>query len=170
MAREFILETERMRLETWLRNPEDFEDLYELHTDERVKPSYAPGPGKWTRDGLAKRYSDYLTEQEQHGLTKWRAVLMDGTFVGRAGWSPWHAGSLEIGYAFKPDFWGLGLATEVTAALIDWARQNRPEFKLVGFALTHNLASRRILAKSGMSFLELRDIAGVENAYYVLPE
>jgi [ribosomal protein S5]-alanine N-acetyltransferase len=170
MARQVVLETERMRLETWLRTPQDFEDLYQLHADVRMQPSYAPGPEKWTRDGLAKRFSEYLAEQDQHGLTKWRAVLNDSTFVGRAGWSPWHAESLEIGYAFKPDFWGLGLATEVASALIAWARLNRPEFRLVGFALTHNLASRHILARSGMSFLEMRDIGGVENAYYVLSE
>jgi len=164
--RELILRTKRLKLETWIFADSDIDELHDLHGDPRVQVSYAPGPEKWTREGIAKRLSDYCEEQDRFGLTKWRVTIDDGTFVGRAGWSPWGRNRLGIGYAFKPAFWGMGLATEAAEALMEWAGRNRSDEKLVGFALIDNHASQHILRKLGMSFVDVRDIGGVPNAYF----
>ena len=162
-----VLTTKRLRFDRWIED--DFDDLYALHADPLVQPSYGPGPEKWTRAGIADRLATYLAEQDEQGFTKWRLGLADGTFIGRGGWSPWAAGTLELGYAVVPGQWGHGYASEAALALVDWGRANRPRDRLVGFALTHNAASRAILLKIGMAFVDYREIAGVENAYYALP-
>jgi RimJ/RimL family protein N-acetyltransferase len=86
--------------------------------------------------------------------------------AGRAGWSQFEDGSIEIGYAIKPEFWGHGYAGEAATALMQWAKSNRPENRLVGFALPSNKASLRILERIGMEILENRKIAGAEVAFY----
>lgn len=74
--------------------------------------------------------------------------------------------SLEIGYAVKPQFWNKGYASEAAVALMAWAKVHRPRESLVGFALPGNVASRRILEKIGMEFLDYREIAGAAFVYY----
>lgn len=76
----------RLRFDRW--RPEDFELLYELHSDSRVQTGFASGPEAWTKDGIRKRLDDYIAEQERFGITKWKLSLLDGTFIGRGGWSP----------------------------------------------------------------------------------
>jgi [ribosomal protein S5]-alanine N-acetyltransferase len=163
---QLILKTERLRFETW--KPEDKNLLFELHADPRVQTSYAPGPHKWTREGIERRLTKYMEEQESFGCTKWKLSLSDGTFIGRAGWSPWEEGTLEIGYAIKPLFWNNGYASEAASALLTWGQVNRPDYCFVGFALPNNAASRRILEKIGMEFLDCRQIANATFAFYEL--
>jgi [ribosomal protein S5]-alanine N-acetyltransferase len=161
---QLMLTTERLRFETW--RPEDHKLLFELHADPRVQTSYAPGPHKWTMAGIDRRLNGYMEEQENFGFTKWKLSLSDGTFIGRAGWSPWKEAALEIGYAIKPQFWNNGYASEAAQALVTWARAHRPNDSLVGYALPHNETSRRILERIGMEFVDYRDIAGAEFAFY----
>ena len=106
-----------------------------------------------------------MAEQATYGHTKWKLSLQDGTFVGRAGWSPWE-GDLEIGYAIRPAFQRRGFAQEAAIALIDWALHHRSNKGLVGFALTHNTASRRVLEAVGMRFIDERLLAGAINAFF----
>jgi RimJ/RimL family protein N-acetyltransferase len=159
-----MLTTERLRFQTW--RIEDLNLLFDLHSDPRVQVAYAPGPHKWTMDGIKKRLTGYMAEQNNHGHTKWKLSLSDGTFIGRAGWSPWEENELEIGYAIKPQFWNNGYASEAALALLSWAQTRHPHKTLVGFALPNNAASLRILEKLGMTFLDHRIIAGAEFAYY----
>jgi [ribosomal protein S5]-alanine N-acetyltransferase len=159
-----MLTTERLRLETW--RTDDLDLLYDLHADPRVQAAYAPGPYKWTTDGIKKRLAEYMAEQQNYGFTKWKLCLPDGTFIGRAGWSPWGRNELEIGYAIKPDFWNNGYASEAAIALLSWAQAHHPQQTLVGFALPNNGASLRVLEKLGMTFVDRRVIAGAEFAYY----
>lgn len=161
-----MLTSDRLRFETWILH--DLNSLYELHSDPLVQKSYAPGPHKWTMEGIAARLGLYMKEQETVGFTKWKLSLADGTFIGRAGWSRWGQDTLEIGYAIKPQYWGNGYASEAAQALLSWARSNRAHDLLVGFALPNNAASLRILEKLGMKILDHREIAGAEFAYYQL--
>mgnify|MGYP002085118139 CR=1 FL=1 len=162
----FMLMTERLRFETWKREDKDL--LFELHADPRMQKSYAPGPNKWTIQAIELRLTGYMEEQANFGFTKWKLCLSDGTFIGRAGWSPWGKATLEIGYAIKPQFWNNGYASEAASALLAWGQAHHPHDTLVGFALSNNSASRRILEKIGMKFVDYRTIAGVDNAYYEL--
>ena len=160
------MKTERLRFSTWRHV--DANLLFELHADPRVQTAYPPDPFKWTLEGINRRLTEYMQEQTDFGFTKWKLSLSDGTFVGRAGWSPWEEATLEIGYAIKPQFWGNGYASEAAYSLLGWAREHRPKASLVGFALPSNYASLRVLEKIGMEFLEYRVIAGANFAFHTL--
>lgn len=80
-----------------------------------------------------------------------------GEFIGRAGMihveyndaSP----DIEVGYALHKDYWGRGYATELTIAIIEWAFANTDLVKLVGITYPENLASQKVLLKSGMQHM-----------------
>eukprot|EP01098_Paradermamoeba_levis_P002441 TRINITY_DN12832_c0_g1_i1.p1 TRINITY_DN12832_c0_g1~~TRINITY_DN12832_c0_g1_i1.p1 ORF type:complete len:113 (+),score=14.21 TRINITY_DN12832_c0_g1_i1:2-340(+) len=59
---------------------------------------------------------------------------------------------LEIGYDFIPEMWGKGYATEATSFLLNRLRDIQFGFeysKLVAFTHAQNIASHKVLQKSG---------------------
>lgn len=78
-----------------------------------------------------------------------------GTFVGNGGLASFErglpdlAGYPEAGWAFVPDAWGRGLATEAMAAILGWADEalGRPEIRCI--IDPGNTASQRVAAKLG---------------------
>ncbi|KAB0676300.1 GNAT family N-acetyltransferase [Aureimonas leprariae] len=158
-----MLTSSRLRFDAW--QAADLPLLHALHSDPAVQAGYAAASESWTLAAIAARLRAHMLEQEAHGHTKWKLSLRDGTFVGRAGWSPWE-NQLEIGYAIQPAFQRRGIAQEAAAALIEWAVRHHADKRLVGFALVRNTASRRVLEAVGMRFVDERMIAGALNAYF----
>ncbi|CAA9499045.1 MAG: hypothetical protein AVDCRST_MAG67-1727 [uncultured Solirubrobacteraceae bacterium] len=58
---------------------------------------------------------------------------------------------VEVLYAVHPDAWGRGYATELARAAVQRARELTVT-EVVGFALTTNRASQRVLEKAGLRF------------------
>lgn len=158
-----MLTSARLRFDAW-RNA-DLPLLHALHSDPTVQTGYSAGPEAWTWAGIEERLRGYMAEQDIYGHTKWKLSLQNGTFVGRAGWSPWE-GHLEIGYAIQPVFQRRGFAQEAATALIGWGLHHHPHKDLVGFALIQNMASRHVLETAGMRFIDERMIAGAMNAFF----
>jgi len=59
---------------------------------------------------------------------------------------------VDLGYRFLPDFWGMGLATESSRAVIDYARSELGLRRLIGWVHRDNAASARVLTKLDFSF------------------
>ncbi len=67
---------------------------------------------------------------------------------------------IEVLYAIEPACWGQGYATEIARAAVQRARELAlPE--LVGFTLTTNLASQRVLHNAGLRFERELEHAGL---------
>lgn len=60
--------------------------------------------------------------------------------------------AIEIGYAFRPSYWGLGLATEAARALLAIAFDTLGEPQAVAITAPQNAASRRVMEKNGLSY------------------
>ena len=74
----------------------------------------------------------------------------------------------EIGYLLFPEFWGKKYASEITARLIDCAREI-PEIKeLIGIVNLPNNASKKVLTNNGFSLHEKDFYRGVISEYYKL--
>jgi len=86
-----------------------------------------------------------------------------GRFVGRAGLERTDVGdrpSVEVLYAVGHDAWGRGYATEMAIAAVECARRlGLPE--VVGFTLTTNIASQRVLEKAGLVYERVLEHAGL---------
>lgn len=75
-------------------------------------------------------------------------------------------GSLELGYAFLPEFWGLGFATEMAASLADYLFKKSSEPRLIAFTDPANLPSEKVLLKTGFLKIGTRELPeGVSNVF-----
>jgi RimJ/RimL family protein N-acetyltransferase len=80
----------------------------------------------------------------------WAAhVKESGAFIGWFELSPVGGGVAELGYRLHPDFWGRGYATEGAAALVEHGRAAGLT-RIVGYAMTVNAGSRRVMEKVGL--------------------
>lgn len=61
---------------------------------------------------------------------------------------------IELGYLFAPEFWGRGLATEATAALVDSVFSLTPVGTIAASTRVTNGASRRVLEKCGFAYVD----------------
>lgn len=71
--------------------------------------------------------------------------------VGQMGFKglPDASGMVEIGYGVNPSYPGKGCATEVAAALSDWALEQHGVTRVTAECLDDNSASIRVLEKVG---------------------
>jgi RimJ/RimL family protein N-acetyltransferase len=79
----------------------------------------------------------------------------DGVTIGTLGFyaPPDEDGRVTIGYGLVESEWGRGYATEAVRALIELCRAH-PEVKVIEADTHHgNIASQRVLEKSGFSYL-----------------
>jgi RimJ/RimL family protein N-acetyltransferase len=58
--------------------------------------------------------------------------------------------SADFGYVLEHDSWGQGYATEAASALVAWARAQPTILRVFALCDTRNLASARVLEKSGL--------------------
>lgn len=159
-----ILTTERLVFRPFTHA--DYDLLAELHSDPQVQRYIG---GMWSAEEVQKRLDFYVGQQAELGWSKWKAYLRDGTFVGRAGVSmDKQTGEPELGYSFARQAWGQGLASETAFGVVDWMWANTDLPELTAFAVSDNLASRRVLEKVGMAFEGEADRHGDRCAYYRL--
>ena len=155
-----ILETERLVFRPF--TPDDLDLVTDLHSDPEVQRYLG---GMWAPPEMQATLDRFVLSQATHDYSKWAVFLRDGTFVGRAGVSRFPAltdkgfgGDRELGYTLKQAFWGSGIASEAAGAVRDWFWANTDETCLIGFTHPENLASQRVLVKTGMAPLGFHDL------------
>lgn len=164
MSHDPILETKRLVFHPF--TADDLDVLAELHSDPEVQRYIG---GMWDDGEVRERLDHYVGAQLQHGFSKWKVFLRDGTFVGRAGVSVDRTtGEPEIGYSFARAYWGQGLASEAARGVVAWMWANTAAPELTAFAAVGNAASRRVLEKLGMAYEGERMLHGELCALYRL--
>jgi [ribosomal protein S5]-alanine N-acetyltransferase len=111
-------------------------------------------PYEWPGDALV--IFPMLLEQLQRApeTVPWSVILVEkstGLAVGQMGFKdvPDVMGKLEIGYGVNPSKQGLGYATEAISRLVGWGLTQAKVKRVVAECLERNLASIRVLEKSG---------------------
>ncbi|MFL4474409.1 GNAT family N-acetyltransferase [Paeniglutamicibacter sp. MACA_103] len=153
-----LLQTARLALREF--TADDAGLLVELDSDPRVMRYITDGVPTSREEIVAEHIPAYLGYHRQGpDFGFWVAQLREtGDFVG---WfhlrpEPGHrAEEPELGYRLKHAFWGLGLATEGSRALIDHAFTARSVAVTRVFASTMavNIASRMVMEKCGMDLV-----------------
>jgi ribosomal-protein-alanine N-acetyltransferase len=162
------LETERMVAER-LR-PGHHDELTRLLRDVRVARTLWPGEPPPSEAQLHYILSDKIDHWARYGFGLW--LLRDratGVMVGRGGLQ--HTvvgrdGEIEAGWAIAPERWGEGLATELAHACTAVAFGKLDLLEIIAMALPTNVASRRVMEKSG--FVYERDVVyrGIGHVLY----
>jgi [ribosomal protein S5]-alanine N-acetyltransferase len=149
--------------------PGDLDRLRALYQDARVAETLG---GLRTDEWVENQLAFELDHWRRHGFGAWMFVARDGgSFVGRG--AVRHArvldgDQIEVGYALVPAFWGRGLASEMAAAMVAFAREELALDEIAAWTLTTNVASQRVLEKAGL--VHERDFEHVDlpHRYYRL--
>lgn len=128
-----------------------------------LPPHFAMGteeiePEQWLYDRLGEGQVLLLLDERQetlYGLVfLFSAAMESGGIV------------VQIGYLIGEDFWGQGLATEMLAGLVRRCAELKEIRQLAGGVEVGNVASARVLIKSGFSLD--RSQTTLDTAYYTL--
>ncbi len=152
MSIDTVIETKRTRLRPF--HDRDLADLCALHCDPDVM-QYIGGGVRTTEGDVANDLARYVAHQDTHGYSRGVVVCRaDKAFVGQAGflYLP-DTDEIDLGYSLHRKYWGQGVASEIAVALAAWARQNLPIRKVIGVAAPANIASIKVLKKTGMMYV-----------------
>jgi RimJ/RimL family protein N-acetyltransferase len=140
---------ERLRME-------HLQEVARLLRDPRVAATGWPGEEPPTEHEVIASVADKERHWKRYGFGMW--LLRDrksGEMVGRGGlqWTNYvkDLDEVEAGWSIVPERWGEGLATELARASIDVAFGPLLG-KIVAFTLPDNLASRRVMEKTGFRY------------------
>jgi [ribosomal protein S5]-alanine N-acetyltransferase len=145
------LQTPRLLLQRMVAA--DLDDLTQLHLDPRVMA---------TMGGIRspEETADWLGRQIDHwercGFGLWMArERATGALAGRGGLHHVEIDGrdeIEVGYCFRAEFWGRGLATELARESIRVAFDMLNLAEIVCFTLPTNHASQRVMQKAGFRY------------------
>ena len=109
---------------------------------------------EWERRRLGDAPLAVLRKQDRQ-IVGWGGIYLDPF---DREWGP------ELGYAFHPATWGQGYATEMARESLTWADRTLASPEIVAFAHPDNVASRRVLEKTG--FEEVRFVSEMTRMVY----
>lgn len=143
------LRTDRLRLE--VPHEDDLAGLHEIYSDPRVWthfPTLRHTDPATTRTML----EGWIAAWARDGLGPWLVRLPDDErVIGHAGCSLRPAGWWNLGYRFAADVHGRGLASEAARVAVEQAGAVRPAAPVVAYLLDHNVASRKVAERLGMT-------------------
>jgi [ribosomal protein S5]-alanine N-acetyltransferase len=135
--------------------PDHLAEVLILLRDPRVARTLCPAGEPPTEAEVIVSLGDKLAHWDRHGFGIWQLYdRASGTMVGRSGLQHTFvagANEVEVGWAIVPERWGEGLATELARAAVDVAFRDLGLTDVVAFTLPDNLASRRVMEKTGFS-------------------
>ena len=170
MAGQTILETERLLLREFDQG--DAAAVYVLGSDPAVtRYTHDPG-GALTSVEQAREVlrSHPIADYRKHGFGRWACVhKASGEVIGFAGLKYLDdLSEVDIGYRLLPAYWGVGLATEVCRAVLDYGFAHLRLERIIGLVDPENVASVRVLEKLGLTFDEVMEDQGLTVAKYVI--
>ena len=150
-----VFETLRLIGRRWL--PGDLAAITSVYSD--------PDVSRWTGDGhpltgeqckawLEVTANNYKRRGYGMFTLEARSLLKPVGFCGLV--HPGGQFEAEVKYAFEKAHWGQGLASEVVPAIVAYGVETLGLTKIVATVAPENIASQRVLVKSGFVFVEER--------------
>ena len=164
-----MIETPRLLLRDW--RDSDVDALYEIYADPEVERQLVPMTYEQTREQVERFRARWVEEDCSLWAVEERAT---GRFVGRIGCMRAHEWPLshhpvEVGWALARDVWGRGYATEGGRASLGWAWEHLDVDEIVSFTRVTNAASRRVMAKLGLTERGTTGYKGIPHVWYAIP-
>jgi len=98
-------------------------------------------------------------------------IRMDEALIGGIGQKPGIGEnfnhSTEIGYWLSKEFWGKGIMTKVVSAYANWLVKEKGYQRVTAIPFEHNLASQRVLEKSGFKLEGILNKFVLKNGEYI---
>lgn len=160
-----ILETERL----YLRPLEsgDLDRLAAMYSNMNVMRFI--GAGKtFSRQQTEKSIDSWGEYEAKHGFSNWAVIRKnDGAFLGKCGLSHLPDDSdVEISYIFDEQFWGMGYATEISKAVLQYGFDKLGLKQIVALTYPQNSPSIKVLEKIGLKYQKEADYWGVKFLFF----
>jgi [ribosomal protein S5]-alanine N-acetyltransferase len=156
------IQTERMSLERI--RPEDVEDMVAMHQGDRFVEVFGH---RSTPDHVRTFSAKHIEDWDRRGWSLWTIRDRDtGVFIGRGGIRPVTidgVDEVELGYAFLPEWWGRGLATEMSRTALEVGFDRLGLDDIVSFTMPANVRSRHVMEKLGFTYE--RDFVWADHAH-----
>lgn len=146
-----VIETDRLILREITLD--DKEAMFKLHSDPAVQ-KYTGEPVVESIEEMEQAIATRIIDHKKYGFGRWATFLKDGMqFVGWAGlaYLP-EFDEIDLGYRFLPEYWGSGIATEASRAILDYGFDTLKIKRIIAIALKEHKASIRVMEKVGMEF------------------
>jgi ribosomal-protein-alanine N-acetyltransferase len=130
-------------------------------------------PARWPSDDLLAFFGYRIPAvRTDPASIPWlgRVIVLDDSagrrIIGSIGFHapPDELGQVEIGYRVEPEYRRRGVATEVAAAMLDWARREHGVHRFRASVAPDNVASKAIISRLGFREVgsQMDDIDGLE--------
>lgn len=147
--------------------PADAEVLYHINQSEGVL-QYFPNPAPPPLERVQRFVTGQQRHWEKYGYGNW-GILPKGEeqIIGWAGlqFLP-ELNETEVGFLLDRPCWGKGYATEVARASLQFGFEHHHLDHIVALVHPDNLASRRVIEKCGLTYVETLSLWGLELMHY----
>jgi RimJ/RimL family protein N-acetyltransferase len=143
--------------------PTDAEVLHRIYQSEDVL-QYFPNPTPPALEKVQRFLAGQQAHWEKYGYGNW-GILPEGEkeIVGWAGLQfLLELNETEVGFLLDRPFWGKGYATEAALASLRFGFENFSLDHIIALVHPDNLASRRVIEKCGMIYVETLSLWGME--------
>jgi len=159
--RKIILESKRLELVTTINA--DIEHLYKTIFSDAEVVKYTNG-----RVLLESECEEFMKKKFNFSGSLGFSPIVEkksSNIVGYAGVLPFLDG-YEIGYIFAKEYWGMGYATEIAKAQIDYIKSVLNSNNIYASVHPKNWASIKVLEKLGFNFAEEKELKrGLRRVY-----
>lgn len=163
------IETERLLLRAW--REEDVGPYARLCADPVVMRHF---PATLTHEESATQAARFARHWEERGFGLWTVEhKLDGVFIGFVGLNlqeDWPVGEhrIEVGWRLDRAYWNRGLATEGARASLGHGFGEVGLERVISMAVPENLASRRVMEKSGLTLRGNVRWRGLDHVWYAI--
>jgi len=144
-------------------NEADAGVLHRIYQTEGVL-RYFPNPVTPTLEKVQRFVTVQQAHWEKHGYGNW-GILAEGQaeLIGWAGlqYLP-ELDETEVGFLLDRPFWGKGYASEAALASLRFGFENFKLDHIIALVHPENLASRRVIQKCGLKYVETLSLWGME--------
>ena len=143
--------------------------LFEI-TQELDIFRYFPSKDAWPIEKVDRYIQYQAAHWQKFKYGHWAVVLREtGQIIGWNGleYLP-ETNETEVGYLFSRLFWGKGYASESASAIVQFGLKQAGLKEIIGLTDPENVASQRVLEKSGLSFTRSAHYFGMEMFRYAI--
>jgi RimJ/RimL family protein N-acetyltransferase len=163
-----ILETDRLLLREFVED--DAESFFKLNTDPEVM-RFVPDKPLLNVEQARQTLIDHpIADYRRYGFGRGACILKrTGEQIGFAGLKYLdELGEVDVAYRLLPAHWGQGLATEVALASVRYGFAALGLKRIIGLVMPKNIASVRVLEKTGLRYSGTVTLWGHTFSRYVI--
>jgi RimJ/RimL family protein N-acetyltransferase len=163
------IRTRRLHLRHFSK--EDSEAYARIMGDKEVGKWFPKGDG-YTREESEKSLKSIMDHWSRFGFGIWAiGDKSNKILLGRCGLNIIaETSEVEVDFIIAPDYWGKGYATEAARAAVRYGFENLKLGRIIALAKPENMASRRVIEKTGMQYVKNAQYWGITCAYYAISD